>query len=159
VQTLPLSTLTDSRLGIDAAHYLNTLLALSATKEPLVGATGGLPLALVPRLEDDLRALEKLRIKPVFVFPGLAPSRRRQHVHAQSRDSEEACRDRRDAWAKYEQGQEEAAFKLFEGRSGLTHEDIAKPVLRVFRQRNVEFMVAPYLAWSQVNSLFFDRSS
>jgi hypothetical protein len=150
VQTLPLSVLSDSRLGIDAAHYLNTLLESPSSKEPLLAATGGLPLALVPRIEDDLRALEKLRVKPVFVFPGLAPARRWKQLAQHNREQDEACRDRREAWAKYEQGQEDAAFKLFEGRSGIQHADLWKLVLRIFRHRNVEFMVAPYLAWSQV---------
>jgi hypothetical protein len=154
VQTLPLSTLSDSRLGIDAGHYLSTLLERAPTREPLLAATGGLPLALVPRIEDDLRALEKLRIKPVFVFPGLAPARRWKALVAQSRELEDACRDRAQAWAKYEQGTEDDAFRLFEGRAGVVHADIWKLVLRVFRHRNVEFMVAPYLAWAQVCALY-----
>jgi hypothetical protein len=68
----------------------------------------------------------------------------------------EACRDRRDAWAKYEQGYEEAATRLFEGRCGIGQWDLWRMVLRIFRHRNVEFLVAPYLAWAQVtNPLFF----
>ncbi|CCM02615.1 uncharacterized protein FIBRA_04718 [Fibroporia radiculosa] len=150
LQTHPLSVLSDSRLGIDASYYLSQLLENPPSRESLLAATGGLPLALTQRIESDLRALEKLHIKPVFVFPGLVPHRRwkqNQHLMYEHND---AVRDRREAWAKYEAGQEEAATKLFEGRSNLHQWDLWKMVLRIFRHRNVEFMVAPYIAWAQL---------
>ena len=147
-QTLPLSIISESRLGIDASYYLQNLLDGPATREPLLAATGGLPLALIQRIESDLRSLERLHIKPVFVFPGLIPNKRWKTQNYT--EINEACRDRRDAWAKYEEGQEEAATKLFEGRSCFSQWDIWRIVLRIFRHRNVEFIVAPYLAWAQV---------
>lgn len=148
MQTLPLSVLSDSRLGIDASYYLQLLTDSPTSREPLLAATGGLPLALTQRIESDLRALEKLRIKPVFVFPGLLPNKRwKQQQYAEHID---ACKDRREAWARYEQGQEEAATKLFEGRSSFAQWDLWRMVLRIFRHRNVEFLIAPYVAWAQV---------
>ena len=152
LQTHPLSVLSDSRLGIDASYYLANLVDNPPSREPLLAATGGLPLALTQRIESDLRVLEKLRIKPVFVFPGLVPNRRWKHQHQQQHEHNEACKDRREAWTKYEAGQEEAATKLFENRSNLQQWDLWKMVLRVFRHRNVEFMVAPYISWAQVRS-------
>ncbi|KAI6139667.1 XPG I-region protein, partial [Pisolithus tinctorius] len=147
-QTLSLNALADTRLGIDAHYYLKQLAENPPSREPLLAATGGLPLALTTRIETDLRTLEKLRIKPVFVFPGLLPAKRwRQQHHV---DWEEACKARRDAWSKYEAGQEEAASKLFEGRSGLQPWDLWRMVLRIFRHRNVEFLVAPYVGWAQL---------
>ncbi|KAI0698346.1 XPG I-region protein [Cytidiella melzeri] len=150
LQTHPLSVLSDSRLGIDASYYLTQLTETPPSREPLLAATGGLPLALTQRIESDLRALEKLRVKPVFVFPGLLPNRRphkNQQVHS---EQNEAMRDRRDAWSKYEGGQEDAATKLFESRGSLHQWDLWKMVLRIFRHRNVEFIVAPYVAWAQL---------
>ena len=150
LQTLPLSVLSDSRLGIDAAHYLHTLLDLPPSREPLLAATGGPPLALVQRIESDLRVLEKLRIKPVFVFPGLTPNKKMKPQLAQ--EYAEAVRDRQNAWGKYENGQEEAATKLFEGRANTVQWDIWRMVLRIFRHRNVEYLVAPYVSWAQVRA-------
>jgi len=118
-----------------------------ATREPLLAATGGLPLALSSKIESDLRALEKLRIKPVFVFPGLLPNQKQKpnpHAHA------DACKDRKDAWDNYERGRTEQATKLFETRSNISQWDLWRVVLRIFKQRNVDFVVAPYLAWAQV---------
>ncbi|KAF8889292.1 XPG I-region protein [Infundibulicybe gibba] len=140
VPTLPLSALSDSRLGIDASYYLNTLLTTPPSREPLLAATGGLPLALTQRIEADLRALERLHIKPVFVFPGLAPNRRRR------RGLPRPAR----RWAKYEAGHQDQAQRLFEARAGVVQWDLWRMVLRIFRHRNVEFMVAPYLAWAQL---------
>ncbi|KAJ7173415.1 XPG I-region protein [Mycena filopes] len=186
LQTFQLSVLSDSRLGIDASHYLSQLTDNPPSREPLLAATGGLPLALTQRIEADLRTLEKLRIKPVFVFPGLAPNRRWKPNGGNNnnnnnnnmgmggmgmgmqgnmgmggmqgggmgmgplQDHTEACRDRRDAWAKYEAGQEDAATRLFEGRSAFQQWDLWRMVLRIFRHRNVEFIVAPYVAWAQL---------
>ncbi|KAI6108785.1 hypothetical protein EDD16DRAFT_59761 [Pisolithus croceorrhizus] len=73
LQTLSLNVLADSRLGIDAHYYLKQLAENLPSREPLLAATGGLPLALTTRIETDLRTLEKLRIKPVFVFPWSPP--------------------------------------------------------------------------------------
>lgn len=140
--------LSDSRLGIDASYYLQQLTDAPPSREPLLAATGGLPLALTQRIESDLRILEKLRIKPVFVFPGLQPNRKwKGPYHA---EYNEACRDRRDAWEKYESGQEDAATKLFAGRISFAQWDLWRMVLRIFRHRNVEFIIAPYAAWPQV---------
>ncbi len=125
------------------------LLDLSPSREPLLAATGGPPLALAQRIESDLRVLEKLRIKPVFIFPGLVPNKKGkppiQHEHA------DAVRDRQAAWGKYEHGQEEAARKLFEGRACVSQWDVWRMILRIFRHRNVEFLVAPYVSWAQVS--------
>ncbi|KAF8554309.1 PIN domain-like protein [Imleria badia] len=149
LQTFSLSVLSDSRLGIDASYYLQQLTDNPPSREPLLAATGGVPLALTQRIEADLRALEKLHIKPVFVFPGLLPAKRWKQYQNHA-EYNEACRDRREAWAKYEAGQEDAAIKLFEGRSGLAQWDLWRMVLRIFRHRNVEFLVAPYVAWAQL---------
>jgi hypothetical protein len=89
-----------------------------------------------------------LHIKPVFVFPGLIPNKRWKQYHHSEHN--EACKGRRDAWSQYEAGQEDAAMKLFEGRSTFAQWDLWRMVLRIFRHRNVEFIIAPYVAWAQV---------
>lgn len=161
LQTHSLSVLSDTRLGIDASNYIRLLLETPPTREPLLAATGGPPLALVTRLENDLRVLEKYRIKPVFVFPGLptnnikkkyggGPAPQAQMPPALQHEQQEACRDRREAWNKYESNNEEAATRLFEGRSNIVQWDVWRIILRIFRHRNVEFMVAPYISWAQV---------
>lgn len=146
---LPLSVLSESRIGIDASFYIQNLLESEPSREPLLAATGGLPLALTQRIEADLRVLEKLHIKPVFVFPGLAPNKRR-HLVQMEHNQNDACRDRREAWTKYENDQEDAATRLWEKSNSISHWELWRMVLRVFRHRNVEFLVAPYMAWAQL---------
>ncbi|KAB5594780.1 hypothetical protein CTheo_1759 [Ceratobasidium theobromae] len=151
-QTLPLSTLAESRLGIDASHYLSNLLDNPSTREPLLAATGGIPLSLASRIEQDLRALEKLHIKPVFVFPGLPPNKRiNRYTPQQSAAKQmEAVQARREAWSNYEAGRADQATKLFESRSNIEQWDLWRPVLRIFRHRNVEFIIAPYSSLAQL---------
>lgn len=155
---LPLSYLSDTSLGIDAAHYLRLLLESPATREPLLAATGGLPLSLTSKIESDLRALEKLRIKPVFVFPGLLPNKKQKpnpYAH------QDACKDRKEAWDWYERGETDQATRLFDPRSNVSQWDLWRAVLRIFKQRNVDFIVAPYVSWAQVCAkyLIFESSS
>ncbi|KAF8748363.1 Temperature dependent protein affecting M2 dsRNA replication [Rhizoctonia solani] len=151
-QTLPLSTLAESRLGIDASHYLSNLLDNPTTRESYLAATGGIPLSLASRIEQDLRALEKLHIKPVFVFPGLPPNKRISKNTPQQNAAKqmEAAQARRDAWNCYESGRNDQATKLFESRSNVEQWDLWRPVLRIFRHRNVEFIIAPYSSLAQL---------
>lgn len=149
LQTLPLSSLSETRLGIDATHYLRTLLENPATRESLLPATGGSPLALTAKIESDLRTLEKLHIKPVFVFSGLQVHNKKQK--ALSSIQADACKDRKQAWDQYENGKTDEATKLFAGRSNVLQWDLWRMVLRIFRHRNVEYIVAPYIAWAQVS--------
>ena len=100
-ENTPLNVLANTHLGIDAHYYLKRLTDNPPSREPLLAATGGLPLALTQRIEAVLRTLEKLRIKPVFVLPGLLPAKRwKQPQH--HGEWEGGCKARRGAWAKYE---------------------------------------------------------
>ena len=152
--------MSDTRLGIDAASYLNQVLETASGKEPFLSATGGVPLALASRVENDLRVLEKLRIKPVFVFPGLQPKKTARGPGSGSGGVSEYAdemREKREAWDLYERGQADAAERLFEGRPASAYAagsswELWRGVLRLFKNRNVEFLVAPYTAWAQVDT-------
>lgn len=66
VKSMPISTLRDSVIGIDAAYYLE-----GPAKEPLVSALGGSPLALETSIVRELKDWEAVGIRPHFVFDGL----------------------------------------------------------------------------------------
>ncbi|EJU03601.1 XPG I-region protein [Dacryopinax primogenitus] len=168
VHTLPLSALTETRLGIDASLYLARLLQNPKTREPFLPATGGLPLSLTQRIETDLRILEKLRIKPVFVFPGIWPNSAKkgapgkypnQAVHFSplvNAAQFDMMRARSEAWDLYEKGKVAEATTAFETKpaSHVVQWDLWRAVLRIFRHRNVDFMIAPYTASAQLIYLY-----
>lgn len=117
IQQAPLSALAETRIGIDVSQYLRQILTSESTREPLIAATGGLPIALTAHIEADLRTLDKFRIKPVFVFNGLPLYRRNPPRQAQEVISGREAAQRNHAWALYEQGHaEEAAKVLTEGQ-------------------------------------------
>jgi hypothetical protein len=152
-QTVPLSSLSDSRLGIDAAHYIRKLLTNENTREVLVAATGGLPIALITQIESDLRTLERLRIKPVFVFPGL-PLVKHLPPKGQDHGAQREALVKNNAWVAYENGDAEGAARILtSARQGAWTDwrDVTRLVLRIFRHRMVEYIVAPYLQWAQVS--------
>lgn len=149
VQTCPLSALKDTRIGIELDVYLRTLLTNPVSYEPFVAALGGAPLALISHIENDLRVLERSRIKPVFVLSGLPPARKAKPFQL----DDPQTRLRALAWEAYEDGDVERMQDLL-SRSGSTDiNDMVRSVLRAFRHRNVEFIVAPYLATGQVSSM------
>ncbi|KAG8930683.1 hypothetical protein FRC02_003785 [Tulasnella sp. 418] len=59
-------------------------------------------------------------------------------------------KDRKLAWDHYENARTDQATALFEGRSNVVQWDLWRSVLRIFRNRNVEFIVSPYVAWAQL---------
>ncbi|KAK8847637.1 hypothetical protein IAR55_005496 [Kwoniella newhampshirensis] len=109
VQTCPISALANTRLGIDASYYLKHLLSDQDSREPLVASTGGLPLAMTSRIENDLRALERQGIKPVFIFSGL-PLSSRPPPKGPDPQAERETQVKNEAWSYYENGQVERAI-------------------------------------------------
>jgi hypothetical protein len=152
-QQCPLSALSGTRLGIDAAHYIKILLSEPDSREPLVAATGGIPLALVHRIEADLRSLESFRIKPVFVFAGL-PTSSRPPPKGMDELAKREMNLKNEAWTHYENGEvERAVLTLTQVRGGQWADwrDVVRSILRIFRHRMVEYLVAPYFEFAQVS--------
>lgn len=147
----PLEALRGTRLGIDATHYITTLLSDPTSREPLVASTGGLPLALGLRIETDLRTFEKYNIKPVFILAGLPLASRPPLKGVDHQDRETNVKQ--EAWSYYENGEvEKAVMTLASVRGGAwtDHRDVLRLVLRQLRHRYVEYIVAPYLEYAQL---------
>ncbi len=148
-QTCPLSALKDTRLGIDLSYYLKQLLSNPSTSEPLVAALGGAPIALISHIENDLRALEKARVKPVFILNGIPPNKRSRPFSYE----DPKVKQRHRAWEAYENGDVDAAHSLLSASNSVHHPDLYRAILRAFRHRNIEFLIAPYLASGQLVSM------
>ncbi|SAM84891.1 uncharacterized protein UBRO_05917 [Ustilago bromivora] len=148
-QTCPLSALKETRIGVDLSYYLKQLLSSPSTSEPLVAALGGAPIALISHIENDLRALEKARVKPVFILNGIPPNKRTRPFSYE----DPKVKQRHRAWEAYEKADIDTAHSLFSASSSVHYPDLYRAILRAFRHRNVEFMVAPYLASGQLVSL------
>lgn len=129
--------------------YLDSLCHNPATAEPFVAALGGAPLALISHIENDLRTLERNRIKPVFVLSGITPVRKTRPFEREDAGG----RLRAAAWEAYEEGNVEKMQDLLTQSASTDINDVVRSVLRAFRHRNVEFLVAPYLATAQLVSL------
>ena len=149
VQSCPLSALKDSRIGIDLTYYLKQLLSSPQTSEPLVAALGGQPIALISHIEADLRALDKHRIRPVFVVTGLPPNKKSRPFSYEDPRPKQRAR----AWDAYEAGNVQLAHQNLSTSNSLHYPDLYRAILRAFRHRNIEFIVAPYLSTGQLISL------
>lgn len=150
LHSLPISTLKDSRLGIDLNLYLQRLLNAPQTAEPYVTALGGSPLSLISHLENDLRALDKAKIKPVFILGGIETGSK---YRPNQEGVDQRANERKLAWECYEQGDVDGLYDHLERSDSAQVSDVVRSVLRAFRHRNVEFLVAPYSAEGQLVSL------
>jgi hypothetical protein len=151
VKELSLAHLRETRVGIDAQAYIDQLLNAADTKEPLVTALGGAPLALGARIEENLRALEGHRIKPIFVFPGVEPCRKDKPYSLHTEEQNLRSIRRHQAWENFEKGKTDMATMGFASSSSTGYKDVLRLVHRLFKHRRVEFMTAPYLAAAQVS--------
>ncbi|WVW78180.1 hypothetical protein I302_100131 [Kwoniella bestiolae CBS 10118] len=117
-----------------------------------IDATGGLPLGIIAKIETDLRALERLNIKPVFVFSGL-PLASRPPQKGPDPQAERETQVKNEAWSYYENGQvDRAIMQLTAIRNGswTDHKDLLRLIIRLFRHRFVEFVIAPYIEFAQL---------
>ncbi|KAF8449742.1 PIN domain-like protein [Kalaharituber pfeilii] len=144
-QTLPLSTLKDATLGIEAEYYLWRLLNTPPTKEPLLSALGGFPYGLKQAIEDDLAAFQAAGIKPLFVFNGLKIARTEKPFLA----PDHGPASRLKAWDMYDKGLAAQSVEAFGDAIALKPEELYRYVQAILRENNVEFFVAPYSAWPQ----------
>lgn len=165
IRDAPLSALEGTRLGIDAGVYVRRLLTAPETKEAFVAALGGVPLALEEHIVSDMRLLERMHIKPIFVFAGLRPQSRHAVPSGQRQGPgqgqgqgqtpliQEDTRPakRAAAWEHYEKNRNEQAVQAF-GQTPLGVADVLRVVHRCFLHRKTEFVVAPYLEWAQVSA-------
>ncbi|KAM0755876.1 hypothetical protein T439DRAFT_295879 [Meredithblackwellia eburnea MCA 4105] len=144
----PLASLNGSRIGIDANNYLKRLLS---TREPAVSdaflaATGGSPLTINADIERDLKILETVKVKPIFVFNGITP---KEYERPFSSDEHKGWR-RNQGWDRYENGSLPEAQYEFAQSQPTIPQDVTRAVHRLFKPRAVEFVVAPYLASGQL---------
>lgn len=119
----------------------------------MIASTGGLPLSLANRIESDLRQLDKARIKPVFVFSGL-PLAQRPPPKGPNPQMERENAVKNEAWAYYEDGQvDRAVVALTQIKGGIwvDTQDVVRLILRAFKHRQVEYVIAPYLSAAQVS--------
>ena len=147
LRTAPLSALAGTRLGIDFSAYVRGLLASKnpSTRDSFVAAVGGAPLLTV-QIEKDLKSLEKAGVKPVFVFAGISPRERERPFLAEDPKNWR----RAQAWEHYENGRVPQAQAEFGQSNPVQAQDVMRIVHRLFKQRSVEFVVAPYLATAQL---------
>jgi hypothetical protein len=118
----------------------------------MVQGTGGQPLSITQRIENDLQTFDRLAIKPVFIFSGI-PTQSHGPPNLVTFQDKEDMSTRERAWDLYEEGDRmvEAThmFGMVKGTGDLWR-DVFRAVLRTMKSRSVEYIVCPYSEQSQV---------
>ncbi|ORZ10080.1 PIN domain-like protein [Absidia repens] len=142
IETVAVSQLKGTRLGIDGNYWLRKILV----KEPSLSAMGGTPFTLRQSIENELKHFKANNIQPVFVFPGLSLIRKsKPFSNEDTRPGHRAA-----AWEFYEKGKLDAAMSKFANGGGFHLPDVLNLVFYILRQHKVEFIRAPYSPWAQL---------
>ena len=144
-QNLPIAVLKDTAIGIDADSYLRKLLV--SLNEPLVSALGGFPYSLGSMLMRDVRDFRDAGIKPLFVFSGLDVAPTEKPFSA--KDDSALLRTR--GWDLYDGGRATEAVDAFSQAGVMSISDLIRLAMRFLADERIEFQVAPYAVWPQVN--------
>lgn len=108
--SLPLSSLKDAVVGIDATYYLNQRLN-KQSQEPLLNALGGFPFVLKSSIEHELSILKNHGVTPLFVFSGLEFSGRSRESSTATTASTRAYEQ---AWQAYDDGDPQQVLEGFQ---------------------------------------------
>jgi hypothetical protein len=160
-----LDILSNSRIAIEAAHYLSRLVTKPTNTEPLLAALGGVPFRMKGEILDELKTLQSLNITPIFVFSGLHVGKKTGSTRA----SEQLSNYCSEAWTHYDAHDPEGALSKFKATmqqdrvyrtligandggayAPVSADDLIREFQAILREQEVEFMVAPYSSCAQV---------
>ncbi|KAI4192530.1 MAG: hypothetical protein LQ346_004272, partial [Caloplaca aetnensis] len=140
-KSTPISALSDSTIGVDAAYYLE-----GHAKEPLLSALGGFPLALESSIIREISDWQAVGITLHFVFNGL-DNAINDDPFGPSLASARAIALAFDTYDRYQPSQ---AIELFRKSGTPTSAALSGFLKRVLHKHGLPFTVAPYSALAQL---------
>ena len=169
-RNLPLSSISDCSIAIDATYYLYQFLETSPYFEPLLTALGGLT-GIETHLSTDLDKFKEHNVIPFFIFDG-------QPMVCQSdvslRRGKAANAETERAWDLYFATRAEDAVTAFGINNGIPTQCASKQagnlhlttlsigsfriqslyplLMRLLKERDLHFLVPPFNASAQVRS-------
>ncbi|KAG0244913.1 hypothetical protein BGW41_005512 [Actinomortierella wolfii] len=147
----PLSTLKDTRLGIDGNAWVKKV-SISAASEQYLAGIGGIPPKLRKAVEKELEGFKTHGIHPVFVFSGLNLMRKdKPSVNEGGKIAK-----RNFAWDAVHNGKLEQAQSSWSSSNFVHQSDLVHLVIRILKEHGMNYMKAPYGAWAQL--VYLERS-
>ncbi|TKA63053.1 hypothetical protein B0A49_09019 [Cryomyces minteri] len=145
-RTGDLAQLSDLTIGIEAAHFIKLMSMDGNTREPLLPALGGQPLAFELIVENQLDTLEAHNIKALFIFSGMKVGKNDGLFRA----SDEASRTIGQAWHLYNNHEAKAAVDMFDTLRPESVDGLYRYLQEILHKRKIDFQVAPYSAGPQL---------
>ncbi|KAL8768917.1 MAG: hypothetical protein Q9209_004972 [Squamulea sp. 1 TL-2023] len=136
-----ISSLNDAVIGVDATYYLE-----GSTKEPLVSALGGFPLALESNIVRELKDLQTAGLRLHFVFNGLDYGIEDDPFGP----SLAAANNNAVAFETYESNQAAHAIQVFRSSGAPTPAALSEFLKKALHKQGIPFTVAPYSALAQL---------
>ncbi|KAG0265507.1 hypothetical protein DFQ27_000586 [Actinomortierella ambigua] len=140
----PLSTLKDTRLGIDGNAWVKKI-SISASEQYLAGI-GGVASKLRKAVEKELEGFKNYGIHPMFVFSGLNWTRRDKP----SVNDGGKIAMRNSAWEAVNNGKLEQAQSSWSSSNFVHQSDLVHLIIRILKEHGISYMKAPYGAGAQL---------
>mmetsp|Transcript_8683 Transcript_8683/g.32041 ORF Transcript_8683/g.32041 Transcript_8683/m.32041 type:complete len:747 (-) Transcript_8683:94-2334(-) len=155
VQKESVSMLAEHKIAIDVHTWLRQI--PQTADASLITLGSALPSTFRATVDNELVKFEQLRITPVFVFAGVSPLIE-QHPVARADIREK----RESAWVQYEKiiakwkrEPKSPSMETFENiTSPAPSSPLINSLIQHFRQKNIEYIRAPCLPWSQMFNLY-----
>ncbi|CAO3565577.1 unnamed protein product [Mortierella alpina] len=145
VSVQPLSVLKDIRLGIDGNVWLKKVVTTAASEQYLAGI-GGTPSCMRKAIEKELEGFKAASIHPLFVFSGLALIRKdKPYVNDDPKIAK-----RNAAWDAVNAGKIDLALSSWSTSYVVHQPDLIHLVFRILKERNIDYIRAPYGAGAQL---------
>ncbi|KAF9974825.1 hypothetical protein BGZ73_001685 [Actinomortierella ambigua] len=145
ISVQPLSTLKDTRLGIDGNAWVKKI-SISAGSEQYLAGIGGVAPKLRKAVEKELEGFKTHGIHPVFVFSGLSLMRKDKPV---VNDGAKIAK-RNVAWDAVNNGKLEQAQSSWSSSNFVHQSDLVHLILRILKEHGMNYMKAPYGAGAQL---------
>ncbi|KAK2198036.1 bifunctional Post-transcriptional regulator MKT1 [Babesia duncani] len=131
------------RIGIDAIYFFRSLKGVT---DPLSDASNSLSPGFFASVDEQLQAMDRLQIQPLFVFQGMQP---RSHLLLSVQMMGFAMHE---AWALYNRGDRQAAITKFgQGPYKEFSESSIQLLINYLKSNGREVVRAPYFATSQLS--------
>lgn len=142
VGNYPIEILRNSTIGIELSHYISRLLTFK--RESFVELINSFPNTLFSHIENDLKTLSDLNIKPIFIFEGLSTQLNFDIKIQDSLTSAEIVKINK--WDQFNKNMKVDTFRDYQTPLSVNTSD----VLQFFESHDVEYLVAPYHAIHQL---------
>lgn len=158
MKSLPLSILKDATLGIEVDHFVSKVIGSGHHKRDfLIKAVSAIPFSLENAVDSLVAALKSNGVHAVFVFSGLELASLDKPFTRHEIRNQQRLR----AWNLFDRTQGDLSSVVLDesDTSSLKlQQTYFRPLIQLFVNKGIEFMVAPYTSSAQLSYIISEEN-